>query len=307
MISVIVPVYDGERYIGECLDSILAQTYRDIEVVVVDDGSTDATAEIVHRYATADPRVRYLFKENGGLSSSRNFGLRNARGELVSFVDSDDMIDSRFCEILLSQLGDADIVKCAYSRKAARCDAPASIRFAPSVFIEKTLYQTRFHNSAWAAIYRKALFDKLQFVNGLYYEDLEIFYKLIEASGKDVVWIDSPFYYYRENSRSIINTFTLKRLDVLAVTEQIEKHYASTSLAGAARNRRFSANYNMSILFGLNGHREISRQCWSIVKSYRKEVLFDSAGRLKNRIGAAVSYLGLDFSLFIAKIIKLTQ
>jgi len=304
MVSVIVPVYNGEKYLGECLDSILDQTYGDIEVIVVDDGSTDATAEIIRRYASADPRVRYFFKDNGGLSSARNFGLRNANGELVTFVDADDKIAPRFCEIMLSELGDADIAKCGFSHKSTHHIPSPSVRLSPSYFIEKTLYQTQFHNSAWAAVYRRSLFDKVQFAEGLYYEDLDIFYKLVEASGKDVVWVGSPLYYYRENQGSFINTFTPKRLDVLAVTEQIEKHYASTEIARAARNRRFSANYNMALLCGLNGRTDISRQCWALVKSYRKEVLSDSDSRLKNRIGAAVSYLGRNFSLFIARIIK---
>ncbi len=302
MISVIVPVYNGEKYLGECLDSILVQTYGDIEVIVVDDGSTDATAGIIRRYASSDPRVRYFYKENGGQSSARNFGLRNAGGKLVTFVDADDKIDPRFCEIMLSEMGDADIILCGFSHESTHHIPTPAVRLSPSYFIEKALYQTGFHNSAWAAVYRRTLFDKVLFAEGLYYEDLDIFYKLIEASGKDVVWVGSPLYYYRKNQGSFINTFTPKRLDVLAVTERIEKHYASTELARAARNRRFSANYNMTLLCGLNGHVDMSRRCWTIVKTYRKEVLSDSDSRLKNRIGAAVSYLGRKFSLFLARI-----
>jgi len=304
MISVIVPVYNGEIYLGECLDSILAQTYCDIEVIVVDDGSTDSTVGIVRGYAFTDPRVRYFFKENGGLSSARNFGLKNARGELVTFVDSDDKIDPRFCEIMLSEMGDADIIRCGFSHRATHYIPAPSVKFSSSYIIKKTLYQTRFHNSSCAVVYRRTLFDKVRFTEGLYYEDLDIFYRLIEASDKDVVWVDSPLYYYRENSESFINTFSPKRLDVLAVTEKIEMHYASTSLARAARNRRFSANYNISLLCGLNHSADISRQCWALVKSYRKEVLFDSDSRLKNRIGAAVSYLGRKFPLILARIIQ---
>ncbi len=303
MISVIVPVYNGEIYLGECLDSILAQTYCDIDVIVVDDGSTDSTAEIVRGYAASDLRVRYFYKENGGLSSARNFGLQNARGEFVTFVDSDDKIDPRLCEILLSEMDDADIARCGFSHKSTRYISAPSIRVSPSYIIEKTLYQTRFHHSACAAVYRRMLFDTVLFTERLYYEDLDIFYRLIEVSGKDVVWVDSPLYYYRKNRDSFINTFSPERFDVLSVTEKIEKHYASTSLARAARNRRFAANYNMALLCGLNHCTDISRQCWALVKSYRNEVLFDSDSRMKNRIGAALSYLGREISLIFARII----
>ena len=304
MISVIVPVYNGEKYLRQCLDSILAQTYADIEVLVVDDGSTDASAGIIHAYADADPRVQYMHKRNGGQSSARNYGLDMSHGEYVAFVDADDMLDPRFCEVMLLELGDADIVKCGFARGRVQCGAGAAVRFPPYCFIEKTLYQTQFHCSACAAVYRRSIFCNIRFAEGLYYEDLEIFYRLVEASGKNVAWIDITLYYYRDNPSSFINTFSEKRLDVLKVTEQIEEHYAGSPLHAAARDRRFAANYNMALLAGLNGRRDISRRCWALVKAYRREVMLNSRSRMKNRVGAAVSLFGRRISLFIAKIIN---
>ncbi len=304
MISVIVPVYNGEKYLRECLDSILAQTCVDIEVLAVDDGSTDASAGIIRAYAKADTRVKYLHKPNGGLSSARNFGLDAAQGEYVTFVDADDMLAPRFCEVLLAELGDADIVKCGFSRRPVQCGPVEAKRFSPAYFIEKTLYQTRFHCSAWAGVYRRSLFSNVRFAEGLYYEDLDIFYRLVEASGKEVVWIDAPLYFYRDNPSSFLNTFTDKRLDVLKVTERIERHYAGTPLLAAARDRRYSANYNMALVAGLNGRHDISRQCWSLVKACRREVILNPRSRIKNRIGAAISYLGRRVSLLLAKIIE---
>ncbi len=302
MISIIIPVYNGEKYLRECLDSILAQTCADIEVLAVDDGSADATADIIRGYAEADPRVRYIYKPNGGQSSARNCGLEYAKGEYVSFVDSDDTLLPEFCETLLSALGDADIAICGFSREPKKGCIPRPENIVASDFIEKTLYQTRFHNSAWAAVYRRSLFGDIRFAEGLYYEDLDIFYRLIEASGNDVVWIDAPLYVYRDNPASFINTFTPRRLDVLKVTAQIEKHYAGTPLLAAARDRRFSANYNMALLAGLDGRHDISRRCWSLVKAYRREVILNPRSRIKNRLGAAVSCLGRRISLLIAKI-----
>lgn len=302
MISVIVPVYNGEKYLPECLDSLLAQTYGDIEVIVVDDGSIDASSKIINRYARGDSRVRYLYKENGGQSSARNFGLDAAKGEYITFVDADDKLDPRFCETMLAALGDADIAICGFTHKPAGFTHVDAEVYSPAYFIEKTLYQTRFHNSACATLYRRSLFEKERFCEGLYYEDLDIFYRLVEASGKDVVWIGVPMYFYRENPTSFINSFSDKRLDALAVTEKIERHYYATPLARAARNRRFSANYNMALVCGLNRRTESSRRCWALVKEYRREVLFDRESRLKNRVGAAISYLGRNFSLLLAKI-----
>lgn len=110
MISVIVPVYNAEKYLHRCVDSILAQTYSDFELLLIDDGSKDSSGEICDEYAQKDTRVRVFHKENGGVSSARNLGLDNARGEWVTFVDSDDWIDSHFLEMFSAQISNVDII-----------------------------------------------------------------------------------------------------------------------------------------------------------------------------------------------------
>lgn len=104
MISIIVPVYNVELYIHQCIDSIISQTYRDIEILLIDDGSTDKCGNICDEYARIDPRIRVFHTQNKGLSAARNLGLREAKGDYIGFVDSDDWIEPNMFEVLLQQL-----------------------------------------------------------------------------------------------------------------------------------------------------------------------------------------------------------
>ena len=112
MISVIVPVYNVEKYLRACLESIVNQTYRDLEIILVDDGSTDSSGIICGEYAEKDARVKVIHKENGGASSARNAGLNIAQGEYITFVDSDDTIELDMIDCLLSSVREADVVIC---------------------------------------------------------------------------------------------------------------------------------------------------------------------------------------------------
>ena len=109
MISIIVPIYNREKYLSECIDSILVQSYSDFEVLLIDDGSTDRSGEICDEYAQKDARIRVFHKENGGVSSARNVGLDNATGEWIAFVDSDDWVGEKYLESFSGHL-DADLV-----------------------------------------------------------------------------------------------------------------------------------------------------------------------------------------------------
>jgi len=114
LISVIVPVYKIESYIEICIDSLLNQTYRNLEILLIDDGSPDSCGEICEQYAKIDPRIRVIHKLNGGLSDARNYGIKEAKGELLSFIDGDDYIDKHFYEILVSEMkrANCDVVEC---------------------------------------------------------------------------------------------------------------------------------------------------------------------------------------------------
>ena len=116
LISIIIPVYNVEKYLSECIESVINQTYKNLEIILVNDGSTDSCPQICEEYAAKDNRIKVIHKKNGGLSDARNIGLKQATGALISFVDSDDLLSLDFCQRLLDALieSDADIVECDF-------------------------------------------------------------------------------------------------------------------------------------------------------------------------------------------------
>lgn len=307
MVSIILPAYNAELYLREALESALVQTCRDIEVIVVDDGSTDSTPEIIREFVDRDPRVRTIRQANGGLSAARNAALDIASGEWLVFLDSDDLLYPDSVAILLeaAERTGCSIVHGAWTRGLTPDVATINSGEEPLVttltwheLVERILYQTSdLIPTAWGKIYRRDVFGDKRFREGITYEDLDIFYRLGTADGRIAV-TSAPVYFYRDNPSSITNTFTPSRLDVLAVTARLEEYIAANhpSLLPAARDRRLSANFNMLCLLAIHDrggeYGDVASRCLGVIKSYRRASLFNPRVRIKNKIGILMSYLG---------------
>lgn len=210
LISVIVPVYNVERYLPKCIDSILAQTYDNLEIILVEDGTKDASGVICDEYAEKDARIKVIHKENGGLSSARNAGMEIARGEYFGFVDSDDWIEPEFygTMLTLAQKYDADLV-CAgrYDVDGAtgrRTLGLCHLReecISPMEMLGRVFIWQGCDSAAWDKLYKRHLFDEIRYPLGQYSEDIAIFYKLMEKVNR-VALCEKPLYNYlhRENS-----------------------------------------------------------------------------------------------------------
>ncbi|WP_300503556.1 glycosyltransferase family 2 protein [uncultured Duncaniella sp.] len=307
MVSIIIPAYNAERYLREALESALAQTYRDIEVIVVDDGSTDSTPEIIRDFAARDHRIKAIRQPNGGLSAARNAALDIASGEWLVFLDSDDLLypDSVARLLEAAENSGCNLVHGAWTRGLDLNNASTNSGEKLGVealtwyeLVERILYQTSdLIPTAWGKIYRRDVFSNKRFREGITYEDLDIFYWLGNTDGRIAV-TSTPVYFYRDNPSSITNTFTPSRLDVLAVTERLEEYIAANhpSLLPAARDRRLSANFNMLCLLAIHDcegrYADVADRCFALIKSYRRASLFNPRVRLKNKIGILLSYLG---------------
>lgn len=306
MVSIIVPAFNAEKYLRECLDSAVGQTCHDIEIIVVDDGSTDSTGRIIAEYAARDSRVKPLFQRQSGVSAARNAALRVAGGEWVSFLDSDDVLYPRSIEMLLNAALDSgcDLVYGGWLRgvefrpfEEVRSDVRPRVCDRLDV-IEKVLYQSEgIVPAPWGKLYRRECLRDVCFDEGCIYEDLDIFYKVEGRNGK-IALIDAPVYFYRDTPGSLTNQFSPARLDVLKVTSRLEDFMAVSypSLLPAARDRRLSACFNMYCLLAIHDrageHAHVSRECWELIKHYRQESLKNPRVRLKNKLGIIISYLG---------------
>lgn len=206
LISVIVPVYNVENYIRQCVDSILNQSYSNLEIILVDDGSTDNCPSICDEYANLDSRVKVIHQINGGQSSARNLALDISRGEYISFVDSDDYLHPAMFDIILSNMRDSgsDIGMCArfiLTEKGCR-----ESYFLPNSNIYdkasalKLILSDRIGSQPWDKIYRRKCFDNIRFPEGRVYEDIGTTYLAFNQSNK-FCYIHTPLYYYRLNNQ----------------------------------------------------------------------------------------------------------
>lgn len=210
-ISVIIPVYNVEKYLNECLDSVLAQTFKDFEVICVNDGSTDNSPEILRQYADKDQRVKIVTQSNQGLSMARNNGLKEACGRYVYFVDSDDAIHPQCLELahFLAETNNADLVCFSYAKIKEKM--PKVIHFDTKELKSKTTsfplkscfrkkHKIRFN--VWTKFYRRKLLNGLEFIPKIHFEDYPHTFAVMARKPKTVI-IDEPLYFYRINEASI--------------------------------------------------------------------------------------------------------
>ena len=193
LVSVIIPVYNVEPYLRQCLDSVICQTYTNLEILIIDDGSTDECGKLCDEYKQ-DGRVKVFHTENFGLSAARNLGLDNANGEYLSFIDSDDWVDSNLLEKAVGAIEDADILcssknEGTYNGYEALCG----------------LINGKISNRAWDKLYRKVCFSSLRFPEGRIFEDIATMFKLLD-NANIVVCKNIHGYHYRKREGSITQT-----------------------------------------------------------------------------------------------------
>lgn len=317
MVSIIIPAFNVQEYLRECLESVLAQSFSDIEVIIVNDGSTDSTPTIAHEFAGSDNRVTVIDQENQGLSAARNAGIEHSAGEYIVFLDSDDTLFPDSIQILFDTLTatGSDIAVAGFTchKTATRQDRTASTVYtlSPSDAIETILYQTdtrSLNNSAWGKIYRRQIFDSVRFTPGLYFEDIDFFYRAF-LTAKAIGVSNATVYFYRTTPKSILRTFSPKRFDVLGITEMMEHAFAKNQrLLAAARSRRFSSNCNIFALLHCrheaSTYKAVADECWNLIEEYRGAILRNRKVRLKNKAGALLSYLGRNAFILMSRVIN---
>ncbi len=229
VVSIIVPVYNVEQYLRECVDSILSQSFTDFEVILVDDGSPDNCPKICDEYAEKDPRVKVIHKPNGGLSSARNAGLDIATGEFVGFVDSDDIIESEMYEKLVSAImkNDADICFCRVVAISETGDQQPNGKYfgigssvlegyrVLEMLVKGGCGSSTYYESIWNKLYRRKLFSNIRFPVGKRHEDAFVVHRIYDLCDR-VAFIEDALYLYRLRSGSIMREpYSIKKTEVI--------------------------------------------------------------------------------------------
>lgn len=304
-ISVVVPVYNVEKYIAHCIESIIAQTYRDFELILVDDGSKDNCPQICDSYAKKDKRIRVIHKENGGLSDARNAGTLVAEGKYITYIDSDDYVNPLYLEMLLKAIiqtgADLSIVdfKKVYSMDECDCVNKRNIRISKKPahdVLSLILYQKIHDVSAWGMLLPLWMAKKHFFPKGRLFEDLFTTYKFyLEAS--EVAIVRVKLYYYLQRNNSIMNgNYNREYLqDMIEASENIiTACRESDILSRAAKNKCFSNYCNIIIYCDeiMKNDCKLLDKINGYLDEQKYKILFDNDSRVKNRLAALCLVFG---------------
>ena len=234
LVSVIVPVYDVAPYLEQCLDSIVNQTYQHLEIILVDDGSTDESGAICDRYAEQDSRILVVHKENGGLSSARNVGLDKMTGEWVLFVDSDDWIELNTLALLFEQKDErAEIVEfgIVHVFETYRNECLFRRELTSGVNILISLFRGQpFHGVAWNKLYAAHTVKDIRFIEGRYHEDTPFVLEVYPHIDYCQVIPHALYNYRRDRVGQITSGFTARRLDMYRNLEDLIAKYEGDNL-----------------------------------------------------------------------------
>ncbi|MDC0827350.1 glycosyltransferase [Faecalitalea cylindroides] len=238
IVSIIVPVYNVSKYLDDCINSLVNQTLKDIEIVLVDDGSTDSSKEICDKWERKDLRIKVIHKTNGGLSSARNEGLKLATSQWIAFCDSDDYIKDSMYEEMLSVADDqTDIVICGHSivSNSLIIETVHSDGYVKKISGNEALYlileDKEINSFAWDKLYRRDLFEGFIWENLTYHEDVASTFKLFQKA-QNVVLYNKSLYFYRRNPKSICHTLSINKVynsykAFLCRDEIIRRHFPS--------------------------------------------------------------------------------
>lgn len=229
MVSVVVPIYNVEQFLPNCLESIINQTYDDLEIILINDGSTDGSLDICNKYASDDKRVRVVSQNNGGLSAARNTGIEISTGEYITFIDSDDEIELDMIEYLMRLIDDAEISVC--QRRNITEDG-RRINHRERKVITRTIQGNMdcmkeflegrdIDTVAWGKLYKRNLFGNVRYPVGRFHEDIFTTYLVVAQANKIVVGSEKKYLYRQRKSGISKISFTLRHLD--SITGNLER------------------------------------------------------------------------------------
>ena len=228
LISIIIPVYNAQEYLDQCIRSVLQQDYRSFELILVDDGSTDRSAAIIDDWAGKDDRIRTFHKENGGQSSARNLGLDRAEGDFISFIDADDYVTPDYLSYLLSLfVPDCRMTACNHwivrkKNRTANSDSDDRV-FARIEAFEEVLFHGCIDVAPWGKLYRREVFDTLRFPEGRIFEDTWIFGDILDRTDRISFGCKCCYYYVIHDQSTVRKEFSERNLQYIEAACKLAK------------------------------------------------------------------------------------
>ena len=310
LISVIIPIYKVEPYLRRCLDSVVGQTYKNLEIICVDDGSPDGCGAICEEYAAKDERIRVIHKENGGQSSARNAGLDIAQGEYISFIDSDDFVASDMVEYLyrLLKAHDADISVCLHDivrgeKRWKSYNFREDIVIGPKECLQRLLYNDGVDTSAWAKLYKKDIFADICFPEGKLSEDSGTTYRTFLASKRIVLGHEAKYFYMLRENSTVTCAFAQWKLDMLEMTDLMARDVVAiySDLEKAAIRRRVYARFTTlnQMIYAGSEWEEKRQEMISFIKANAGILFADSKVQCRDKIAIVLLFIGYPLYRFV--------
>lgn len=310
LISVVLPIYNVESCLRRCIDSVISQTYKNIEIILVDDGSPDNCPKICDEYEKIDSRIKVIHQQNGGLSAARNAGLGISSGQFIAFIDSDDYVSNDYLFFMYDLIDkyDADIASCGAmevypSGRSSPQSYDRSIHVMDSrEALERMCYNEGFFVTTWDKLYRRSLFEHISFPEGKLFEDTGTTYKLVDRARIIVSCCEVKYYYVISGSSTSITTsaFKMSKLDYVEMADEMADYITEKypDLKSAADRKRMHACLStLTQLVNSNVRKpEVERLLTDRIRSLKKEALKNP--RTPKRDKAALLALSFGYSAF---------
>jgi len=312
LITIVVPIFKVEKYLKRCIDSIIEQTYKNIEIILVDDGSPDKCGEIIDEYAKKDFRIKTIHKDNGGLSDARNAGIDVATGQYITFVDSDDYINDNYISLLYDAIVKEKseisiglhIVQYDTGTKKKKYTKQKNEIVNSKEALYRILYDKGVDLSAWAKLYKIELFNNIRYPKGRLFEDSATTYKLIDKATK-ISLVNEYIYNYMIRNDSISNgKFNNKKMDLIVsireMTEYIRNKYPDLQDACDCKLMYAYLSTLTQLAKSKEQHEFINyrKELMEYVKNNRKKVLNNKEISKRDRIALYCTILGFEFFRF---------
>ena len=314
-VSVIVPVYNVENYLENCINSVIAQTYQNIEIILVDDGSPDECPAICDEYAKKDSRIKVIHKENGGLSDARNAGIQQAKGKYITFIDSDDDVLAEYIEYMYkllvknnTKMAIATHTVVSKKKRINFGEGYTEKILTTEECLDRMLCDQGFSISAWAKLYSKELFNEVRFPKGKLNEDNGTTYKLVLQCDKIAYGNKSIYNYHKRENSITTSKFNLKKMDLVELTDkmcdEIDTKYPS--LRDSTDKKRITSRFSVlrqMVVAKLNEQERVAeKEIVKYIKQRKKQILKNNKMSKRDQIALIILLMGKGVFAFTWKV-----
>ena len=308
LITIVIPIYNVEEYLEKCVNSVINQTYKNIEIILVDDGSPDNCPRMCDEFAKNDERIKIIHKKNGGLSDARNAGIDIATGKYITFIDSDDYVSDDYVEYMYRLLKENNTKMSTCETQVVNIEQPQNINNIFNENIEvlskrdlfyKILFAKKSDVSAYSKLYETELFNDIRYPKGVVYEDTATTYKLIEKCEKIATGNKQNYFYCtRPNSISKMKGFNKNELDYIKNTNEMLEHLRKNYPDLQEAINRFDLYSNFRelriLLFSNPRNKKFEKDIFKKIKEKRREVLKYTDTPKRDKFAIILSFFGIN-------------